>query len=84
VNGRKIHLDAQDSTFQGGPVATATGGSDQGVISPLVGGFSLLDQAEQPIIDLAPHARRGALAQPGLVTDPNIYSPVPNPIGDYH
>ncbi len=82
VNGRKIHLDAQDSTFQGGQVATATAAQTKSDFA-LVGGFSLLDQAEQPIIDLAHMPDIGISLNPGLVTDPNLYSPVPSPIGNY-
>ena len=82
VNGRKIHLDAQDSTFQGGEVATATAAQTKSDFA-LVGGFSLLDQAEQPIIDLA-HMPDVALSlNPAMITDPNVYSPIPNPIGNY-
>ena len=82
VNGRKIHLDAQDSTFQGGQVATATAAQTKSDFA-LVGGFSLLDQAEQPIIDLAHMPDIGISLNPGLVTDANLYSPVPNSINDY-
>ncbi len=82
VNGRKIHLDAQDSTFQGGQVATATAAQTKSDFA-LVGGFTLLDQAEQPIIDLAHMPDVGISLNPGLVTDPNLYSPVPSPIGNY-
>ncbi len=82
VNGRKIHLDAQDSTFQGGPVANATAAQAKSDFA-LVGGFTLLDQAEQPIIDLAHMPDIGISLNPGLATDPNLYSPVPNSINDY-
>jgi ABC-type branched-subunit amino acid transport system substrate-binding protein len=82
VNGRKLYLDAQDSTFQGGPVATATAAQAKSDFA-LVGGFSLLDQAEQPIIDLAHMPDVAISLNPGLATDPNIYSPVPNSIGNY-
>ncbi len=82
VNGRKIHLDAQDSTFQGGQVATATAAQTKSDFA-LVGGFSLLDEAEQPIIDLAHMPDVGISLNPGLVSDPNLYSPIPNSIGDY-
>jgi len=82
VNGRKIYLDAQDSTFQGGQVATATAAQTRSDFA-LVGGFTLLDQAEQPIIDLAHMPDVGISLNPGLATDPNLYSPVPNPIGNY-
>ena len=82
VNGRKIHLDAQDSTFQGGQVATTTAAQTKSDFA-LVGGFTLLDEAEQPIIDLAHMPDVTISLSPGLVTDPNLYSPVPNPIGNY-
>jgi ABC-type branched-subunit amino acid transport system substrate-binding protein len=82
VNGRKIHLDAQDSTFQGGPVATTTAAQTKTDFS-LVGGFTLLDEAEQPIIDLAHMPDVTISLSPGLISDPNLYSPVPNPIGNY-
>ena len=82
VNGRKIHLDAQDSTFQGGQVATTTAAQTKSDFA-LVGGFTLLDEAEQPIIDLAHMPDVTISLSPGLVTDPNLYSPVPNSIGNY-
>ncbi len=82
VNGRKIHLDAQDSTFQGGEVATATAAQTKSDFA-LVGGFSLLDQAEQPIIDLARMPDVALSLNPAMITDPNVYSPIPNPIGNY-
>ena len=63
VNGRKIKLDAQDSTFQGGQVATVTGTQIRTDFA-LVGGFSLLDSAEKPLIDIAARARRRLLAEP--------------------
>ena len=82
VDGRKIHLDAQDSTFQGGQVATATAAQIKSDFV-LVGGFSLLDEAEQPLIDLAHMPDVGLSLSPGFATDPNLYSPIPNAINYY-
>jgi ABC-type branched-subunit amino acid transport system substrate-binding protein len=82
VDGRKIHLDAQDSTFQGGQVATATAAQIKSDFA-LVGGFSLLDEAEQPLIDLAHMPDVGLSLSPGFATDPNLYSPIPNSIHYY-
>ena len=82
VNGRKLILDAQDSTFQGGAVATATGHQISTEFA-LVGGFSLLDSAEKPLIDLAHVPDVGFSLSPGLSTDPYLYSPLPNPENYY-
>jgi ABC-type branched-subunit amino acid transport system substrate-binding protein len=82
VNGRKLILDAQDSTFQGGQVATVTGNQIRTEFA-LVGGFSLLDSAEKPLIDLARVPDVGFSLSPGLSTDPYLYSPLPNP-GNYY
>ena len=76
VNGRKIHLDAQDSTFQGGQVATATAAQAKSDFA-LVGGFSLLDQAEQPIIDLAHMPDVGISLNPGSSPTPTSTAPFP-------
>ena len=82
INGRKLILDAQDSTFQGGAVATATGHQIATEFA-LVGGFSLLDSAEKPLIDLAHVPDVGFSLSPGLSTDPYLYSPLPNPESYY-
>ncbi len=82
VNGRKIILDAQDSAFQGGQVSTETG-AQIGHEFALVGGFSLLDNAEKPLIDIARVPDVGFSLSPGLATDPYLYSPLPNPINYY-
>jgi len=78
VNGRKLILDAQDSTFQGGQVATITGTQIRTEFA-LVGGFSLLDSAEKPLIDIAHVPDVGFSLSPGLSSDPYLYSPLPNP-----
>jgi ABC-type branched-subunit amino acid transport system substrate-binding protein len=82
VNGRHLILDAQDSTFQGGAVATATGNQIRTEFA-LVGGFSLLDSAEKPLIDIARVPDVGFSLSPGLSTDPYLYSPLPNPASYY-
>ena len=82
VNGRRLILDAQDSTFQGGQVATATGTQIRTEFA-LVGGFSLLDSAEKPLIDIARVPDVGFSLSPGLSTDPYLYSPLPNPENYY-
>jgi ABC-type branched-subunit amino acid transport system substrate-binding protein len=82
VNGRKLILDAQDSAFQGGQVATATGTQIRTEFA-LVGGFSLLDSAEKPLIDIAHVPDVGFSLSVGLSSDPYLYSPLPNPEGNY-
>ncbi len=82
VNGRHLILDAQDSTFQGGQVATTTGHQIATEFA-LVGGFSLLDSAEKPLIDIARVPDVGFSLSPGLSTDPYLYSPLPNPENYY-
>ena len=79
MNGRKlINLDAQDSAFQGGQVATVTGSQIQNDFA-LVGGFSLLDSAEKPLIDIGRHARRRLPARPRAVDRPLRLQPAPQP-----
>jgi len=82
VNGRKLKLDAEDSTFQGGEVATETGAQIRTEFA-LVGGFSLLDSAEKPLIDIAHVPDVGFSLSPGLSSDPYLYSPLPNPSSYY-
>jgi hypothetical protein len=75
VNGRKIELDSRDSQYQGGVVADATASIIKSDFA-LVGGFSLLDSAELPLIDLE-HMPDVAypLAVP-LSESPYVYSPI--------
>ena len=77
VHGRKLVLDARDSGFQGGTVTQATGDQIRKDFA-LVGGFSLLDSAEQPLIDLAHMPDVGYPLSPQLAADRNVYSPLPN------
>jgi len=81
VNGRKLILDAQDSTFQGGVVATDTGAQIRNDFA-LVGGFSILDSAEKPLIDIAHMPDITLPLDTDMVSDPNVYSSLPNAIGD--
>jgi ABC-type branched-subunit amino acid transport system substrate-binding protein len=79
VNGRKLILDSQDSTFQGGVVASETGAEIRNDFA-LVGGFSILDSSEQPLIDIA-HVPDIALPLGvGMANDPNVYSTLPNTV----
>ena len=82
VNGRKLKLDAQDSAFQAGVVATATGAQIRNDFA-LVGGFSLIDAAEKPLIDIAHVPDIGFSLSPGLANEPYLYSPIPNPESHY-
>ncbi|HTT87156.1 MAG TPA: ABC transporter substrate-binding protein, partial [Acidimicrobiales bacterium] len=82
VNGRKLVLDAQDSLFQGGQVATATGAQVRNDFA-LVGGFSLLDSSEKPLIDLAHMPDVGFPLDTDMASDPYVYSPLPNPESYY-
>jgi ABC-type branched-subunit amino acid transport system substrate-binding protein len=82
VNGRKLVLDARDSGFQGGTVTQATGDQVRKDLA-LVGGFTLLDSAEQPVIDLAHMPDVGYPLSPQLAQDRNVFSPLPNADDDY-
>ena len=80
VNGRKLVLDARDSAFSSGTVANeakSIAASDFAI----VGGFSLLDGAEQPAIDAAKLPTITQVLTPALNPDPNLYSAVPTVSG---
>jgi ABC-type branched-subunit amino acid transport system substrate-binding protein len=79
VNGRKLLLDSQDSTFQGGVVASETGAEIRNDFA-LVGGFSILDSAEQPLIDIAHMPDIALPLAVGMAKDPNVYSTLPNTV----
>ena len=77
VNGRMITLDAQDSGYDPGKVVNAT----QTQIAhdfALVGGFSLDDSSEEPLIKAADMPDIAYPLDPGLANLPASYSPVPN------
>jgi len=82
VNGRKIQLDARDSAYQGGTVANATSSLISSDFA-LVGGFSLLDSAEQPLIDSAHVPDVAYPLSVSLANSPNVYSPDPNTANDF-
>src|SRR5580658_7957828 len=76
VNGRKLILDGRDSAFNSGQVASEA----QSIAAndfAIVGGFSLVDGAEQPAIDAAKLPTITQVLTPALYTDPNLYSAVP-------
>ena len=76
VNGRKLILNGMDSAFSSGTVANEAktiAASD----FAFVGGFSLLDGAEQPAIDAGKVPVVTQVLSPSLYTDPNLYAAVP-------
>ena len=82
VNGRKLILDAQDSGFQSGQVASITAQQVKNEFA-LVGGFSLLDGAEKTVIDFTRTPAVEFSLDPSMFTDPLVYSALPNP-GNYY
>ena len=76
VNGRKIKLDAKDSAFNSSNVTNLTQDMAKNDFA-LVGGFSLLDQAQVPIIN---QTQVPDIAYPlsiQLANNPHVYSPSP-------
>ncbi len=82
VNGRKIKLDAQDSAYSDGTVANATTTQIKNDFA-LVGGFSLDDAAETPLIKAAGMPDIAYPLDPNLSNLPTAYSPAPNTANDY-
>ncbi len=82
VNGRKIDLDAQDSAYNDGTVANATTAQIKNDFA-LVGGFSLDDSAEEPLIKAAGMPDIAYPLDPDLSNLPTAYSPTPNTANDY-
>jgi ABC-type branched-subunit amino acid transport system substrate-binding protein len=87
VNGRKLVLNGMDSAFSSGKVA-----SEAQTIATndfaIVGGFSLLDGAEQTVIDANKLPMVAQALTPSIFNDPNLYSAVPmvnngDPTGPY-
>jgi ABC-type branched-subunit amino acid transport system substrate-binding protein len=77
VNGRKIKLDAGDSLYSNATVASTTATQIANDFA-LVGGFSLDDASEAPLIA---SAKMPDIAYPldvGLANLPTAYSPFPN------
>jgi ABC-type branched-subunit amino acid transport system substrate-binding protein len=76
VNGRKLILDGMDSAFSSGTVGTEAHTIATNDFA-IVGGFSLLDGAEQSAIDAAKLPTVTQVLSPTLYTDPNLYSAIP-------
>jgi ABC-type branched-subunit amino acid transport system substrate-binding protein len=82
VNGRMIHLDAQDSAYTPGTVAQATSTQIKNDFA-LVGGFSLVDSSETPLVKAANMPVVAYPLDPNLSNLPTAYSPTPNTSNDY-
>jgi ABC-type branched-subunit amino acid transport system substrate-binding protein len=82
VNGRMVHLDAQDSAYSDGTVAAATTAQIKNDFA-LVGGFSLDDSAEEPLVKAAGMPDIAYPLDPDLSNLPTSYSPAPNTANDY-
>jgi branched-chain amino acid transport system substrate-binding protein len=76
VNGRKLILNGQDSAYSAGKVTSETQSIAKNDLA-IVGGFSLLDGDEQPIIDANKIPMISQVLTPSLFKDPNVYSAVP-------
>jgi hypothetical protein len=76
VNGRKLVLKGMDSAFSSGTVTNEA----QNIAAndfAFVGGFSLLDGAEQSAIDTFKVPVITQVLDPKLDLDPNLYAPIP-------
>jgi ABC-type branched-subunit amino acid transport system substrate-binding protein len=82
VNGRMIKLDAEDSAYSDGTVATATTAQIKNDFA-LVGGFSLDDAAEEPLVAAAGMPDVTYPLDAALGNLPDSYSPLPNTNNDY-
>jgi ABC-type branched-subunit amino acid transport system substrate-binding protein len=82
VNGRKIKLDAQDSAYSDGTVANATAAQIRNDLA-LVGGFSLDDAAETPLVKAAGMPVVAYPLDPNLSNLPTAFSPTPNTGNDF-
>ncbi len=87
LNGRKLVLDARDSNFDSATVVNETRQLAQSDFA-MVGGFSLLDQAEKPVIDATGIPDVAVPISVSLANDPHVYSVAPSalnttPTGPY-
>jgi ABC-type branched-subunit amino acid transport system substrate-binding protein len=82
VNGRMIKLDAQDSGYNPGKVVQATQTQIANDFA-LVGGFSLDDSSETPLVKTAGMPDIAYPLDPALSNLPTSYSPTPNTANDY-
>jgi branched-chain amino acid transport system substrate-binding protein len=76
VDGRKLVLNGMDSAFSSGTVTTEAQTIAKNDFA-IVGGFSLLDGAEKPIIDANKLPMVAQVLTPSMFEDPNVYSAVP-------
>ena len=76
VNGRKLELNGMDSAFSSGTVANESKNIAANDFA-FVGGFSLLDGAEQSAIDAGKVPVVTQVLDPKLYTDPNLYAAIP-------
>ena len=76
VNGRKLILNGMDSTFSPGTVTNEAQSIAKNDFA-IVGGFSLLDGAEKPIVDANKVPMVTQALNPTIFDDPNLYSAVP-------
>ncbi len=76
VNGRKIVLNGMDSAFSPGTVTNETQSIANSDFA-MVGGFSLLDGAEKPIVDANKVPMVTETLNPATFNDPNLYAAVP-------
>ncbi len=76
VNGRKLLLNGMDSAFSSGTVTNEAESIAKNDFA-FVGGFSLLDGAEQPAIDAGKVPVVTQVLSPTLYTDPNLYAAIP-------
>jgi ABC-type branched-subunit amino acid transport system substrate-binding protein len=81
INGRKLVLDARDSNFDTANVVSDTEAQAKSDFA-LVGGYSLLDQAEAPIINQAKMPDITYPLSNQLANDSNVYSPSPSTTND--
>jgi|HubBroStandDraft_1064217.scaffolds.fasta_scaffold29792_3 ABC-type branched-subunit amino acid transport system substrate-binding protein len=81
VNGRTIKLDAQDSKYDPGTVVAATTEQIENDFA-LVGGFSLVDSSEEPVVKAAGMPDIAFPLDPALGDLPDSYSPFPNTDSD--
>jgi ABC-type branched-subunit amino acid transport system substrate-binding protein len=87
INGRKLVLDAQDSAFNSATVVSATQAQAKNDFA-LVGGYSLLDGSEAPIINASKipdvtYPLSGVLANNSLVYSPSPSTTNDTPTGPY-
>ena len=78
VNGRKLVLDAKDSAYDSNTASSLTQTQAQQDFA-LVGGFSLVDASEQPIIDSTHIPTVAVGLSANVANDVNTWSPVPSP-----